>query len=179
MKNVNAKHMNAVVMAQTVSDYLELYCPDRPKYLAEFAFNACMYLGLFELKDKEIVIELKKKLESDSYGICYGDEDVVEIHIALTQWGKPLSREDKLSTLGHELVHAKQYLTGNLKNSTNKKGNEVGVWKGHTYLWTDNPDELPWEKEAYELEKKIYEHCAGTRSTVVSRLPKRARKTAY
>ncbi len=163
-------------MAQTVSNSLELYCPERPLYFADYAFNACLYLGLFELVGKEIVIEVKKKLENDSYGICYGDEDAVEIHLALTQWDRPLSREDKLSTLGHELVHARQYLMGDLKNSSGDSGEEWGIWKGNTYLWTDNSDELPWEQEAYKLEKEIYEYVAGTRSKVVSTIPEGSRK---
>jgi hypothetical protein len=179
MKSESVRHTNAVDMAQTVNNFLELYCPDKPKYFAEYAFSACMYLGLFNLKNKEISIELKRQLENDSYGICYGDDEAVEIHIALYQWGRPLSREDKLSTLGHELVHAKQYLLGHLQNSTNKNGDEMGVWKGHTYLWTDNSDELPWEQEAYKLEKEIYEHCTGTRPTLVSGVSKRTRKTPH
>ena len=168
--------MSAVGMALIVNDWLELYCPERPKYLAEYAYLACEYLGLFNLKNKEICIELKKYLEGDSYGICYGDEDSVDIHIALYQWGKPLSRVDKLSTLGHELVHAKQYLLGDLQNSTDKEGLEVGVWKGNTYLWDDcNTERLPWEQEAYKLEMEIYEHCERTRPELIHGVSKRAR----
>ena len=170
--------MNAVDMAQTVTDptdqfdpnnYLDLYLPKRPFYFSDYAYAACAYLDILSLSGKEIIISLKKYLESDAYGICFGDDESVEIHIALTQFGKPISRQDKLSTLGHELVHAKQYLLGHLQNAVDGD-NEMGVWKGTRYLWTDNSDELPWEQEAYRLEKEIYEYCTGTRSTNVSRV---------
>lgn len=138
--------------------FIELYCPTKPNYIFDFVVKACDYLGLLHLTEKEIVVTLKHRLENESYGICYGDENCVEIQIAQTQFGRRLSREEKLSTLGHELVHAKQYFLGELKNSI-EEDIDYGIWKGVKHLWTDNHDELPWEQEAYRLEKEILSRC--------------------
>lgn len=57
--------------------------------------------------------------------------------------------EEKMLTLAHELVHAKQYILGQLLN---------GKWKGQP---TSNYFHLPyrnypWEEEAYGLEESLY-----------------------
>ena len=55
-----------------------------------------------------------------------------------------------MQTLAHEMVHAKQYLRGELNGWTNS-------WKGRkprNYKY----ENAPWEKEAYKLEMKLYEN---------------------
>jgi len=57
--------------------------------------------------------------------------------------------EEKMQTLAHELVHAKQYILGQLLN---------GKWKGQpisNYFHLPYRN-YPWEEEAYGLEESLY-----------------------
>ena len=124
-----------------------------PQYMREFVDYAVSYLGLYRLRG-EISIDLARgELDEQAYALCWGDRREVEIKIATKQWGESLSREEKLKSIAHELVHALQYLTGNLKchdgaNST---------WMGRSYEY--DPEEeltMPWEQEARMYEDVIY-----------------------
>ena len=54
-----------------------------------------------------------------------------------------------MRTLAHEMVHAKQYIFGELDGySDSWKGSDVNY-----YSYEDSP----WEKEAYKLEEILYE----------------------
>ena len=52
--------------------------------------------------------------------------------------------EEFITTLLHEMVHVKQYIKGELTNSS---------WKGEYF--TGSYKDSPWEKEAYELEQSL------------------------
>ena len=59
-----------------------------------------------------------------------------------------------IQNLAHEMVHAKQYLKKEL-NMENRK------WKGRVYKSKENDPwdmKLPWEKEAYKVEKVLYKN---------------------
>jgi hypothetical protein len=56
-----------------------------------------------------------------------------------------------MQTLAHEMVHAKQYIRGEL-NGYNQS------WKGRkprNYKY----ENAPWEKEAYGREEELYQKC--------------------
>ena len=56
--------------------------------------------------------------------------------------------ETMMQTLAHELVHAKQYLRGELCGySMRRKGR-----KPRNYKY----ENAPWEKEAYRLEEELF-----------------------
>ena len=55
--------------------------------------------------------------------------------------------EEMMLNLAHELVHAKQFITGDLHSS-------LKVWKRKDYTKTPYR-KTPWEKEAYLLEDKL------------------------
>ena len=75
-----------------------------PKYMEEFAYFAMMYLGIHKLRG-EIEIKLSKRnLAEESFGLCWGDRRECEVQIASKQWGEPVSRENKLKTIAHELT---------------------------------------------------------------------------
>lgn len=57
-------------------------------------------------------------------------------------------------TLAHEVVHIKQYCTGELSIAYTKYS-AIDVWKGKRYRETDY-DNQPWEWEAYGLEQPLY-----------------------
>ena len=73
----------------------------------------------------------------------------INIKIANIVFGQA-SVEEKMKTLAHELVHAKQYITGEL---------QFDQWKGTpeaNYLHLPYA-ETPWEEEAYRLQEYLYE----------------------
>jgi hypothetical protein len=129
-----------------------------PKYMEQFVYYATCYLGLDKLRG-EITINLKNRLEEESFGLCYGDRKEAEIQIASTTFGQSISREDKLKTIAHELAHAHQYLTGKMQTFT-AGGEESWVtqWKKRKYRYNPDGDEKskPWELEAVKFENEIY-----------------------
>ena len=131
-----------------------------PKYMEEFIHFSCHQLGLDKLRG-EISISLRGTLEGESFGLCWGDRREVEIAIASKQWGEPLSREDKLRTIAHELTHAWQYLTGALK-CLPADGIYESRWQGMQYRYfPEDETTMPWEAEAIEQEKVIYSRWCG------------------
>lgn len=124
---------------------LYLSCPKR---FREFAWQVCEYLGLEEY-DGEIDISTNSELE-DGYGIAYGDTLQVDIELSnvmnRTIWHY---RE----TIAHELVHARQFLKGELDNTYGNYG--TTVYKGKAYGYGIPYKHQPWEQEAEQLEKEI------------------------
>tara|TARA_B100002019_G_scaffold256244_1_gene239480 strand:- start:156 stop:365 length:210 start_codon:yes stop_codon:yes gene_type:complete len=59
-------------------------------------------------------------------------------------------------TLLHELWHVYQHVKGNLKDKRGKR-----LWKGIDHTETDYSDQ-PWEIEAQNMEKVLYEWYALT-----------------
>jgi hypothetical protein len=102
-----------------------------------------------------ITIKIVDYLEGDQ-GQCYGTRSHVTIEIARSIKGKRnrkkrAQRDQILETLAHELIHAKQFIRGEI-NQRNL------IWRGQrgpydcrrlTYRRT------PWEKEAYGQEKEL------------------------
>ena len=113
----------------------------------------CRELGINRLWSKVIILNFETTLDSDSEGLCWGDtkEGYVDIHIARKSLGEKLSYESMMQTLAHEMVHAKQYLRGELCGYSMS-------WKGkkpRNYQY----ENAPWEKEAYKLEAELYQRC--------------------
>jgi hypothetical protein len=122
-----------------------------PKKLYDFTLGCCIHLNIHNLSSKEVVVVMKKRLPEEAFGYTYGDRRHAEIHVAKTQDGEPLDERLILSTLAHELVHAKQYFRGELTGLYE----EFGLWKGKAHPYHDYNS--PWEKEAYRLEKEMME----------------------
>ena len=110
-------------------------------------------LGINRMWSKIIFVKFKTKLDNESQGLCWGcsKEGYAEINIARTSAGEVIPYEIIMQTLAHEMVHAKQYIRGEL-NGYNFS------WKGRkprNYKY----ENAPWEKEAYGREKELYEKC--------------------
>ena len=88
-------------------------------------------------------------VEDQAGGYCWGDKDSVDIEIARTSDGYRYTREELLINLTHELIHAKQFIAGELSPTTAK-------WKKGDYSKTPYSKQ-PWEREAYYWEKRLYE----------------------
>ena len=109
-------------------------------------------LGLSRLRKPLLEIDFVNKL--DAYGLCEGDRDYAKITIAkkCPVTGRKLGFTEMMHTLAHEMVHARQFLRGELVAE--------GAWKwkgrnadGYEY------DNQPWEKEAYRLETELFHTC--------------------
>lgn len=126
-----------------------------PAYMRLYADFASDYIGLDKLRG-EVFVRLKYgTIDDDSYGLCWGDNYAAEIDIATVTCGESISREDKLKTLGHEMVHARQYLKRELLPP--KAPLLCERWHGiNIYYDPRIESDMPWEREATELENKIY-----------------------
>lgn len=82
-------------------------------------------------------------------GICSGDTNWCFIEIARKDaWGRVPMDQLKLA-IAHEMTHAWQMLEGRFTGTE---------WEGVCYKGVDYKD-LPWEHEAYEMERIVYEDC--------------------
>jgi hypothetical protein len=96
----------------------------------------------------DIEIEFVKQCEDHSAGYCFGGLDFAHIVIAKSSCDEPYQIAEILETLCHELVHAKQFIKGELQNGY--------VWKGKLYQ-TDDRTQQPWEQEADQMQAMLFE----------------------
>lgn len=133
---------------------MQLYpCSNLPKYMLDFAQFCCDEIGLSSLRGN-IFLNLKRgSIEADSYGITWGDDREVTVLIASHQFGAPISREDKLKTLAHELVHAHQFLTRKMRDIDFVR---TVVWEGERVSSEVNSVD-PWEVDAVAAESVLFD----------------------
>ena len=112
----------------------------------------CAYLNINPL---DVIVDIYRDSSDDAVGYCSGDAD--EAHIAINQSTKG---NDWVEILAHELVHAKQYLEGELEDG----GPMVHYWQGNKIVTVkelfdyDAYRQLPWEREAFSKQKEIMEY---------------------
>lgn len=103
----------------------------------------------------EVRVVLKNKLDDDAEGLCHFVEKDVgyrEFEIELT---KHLPLENLLTNLAHEMVHLKQFATGELHS--NMIPANITKWHGkpvnesRVCYW-----DLPWEIEAHGRERGLF-----------------------
>lgn len=111
-------------------------------------------LGHFGLLNKSghVIVQFKTKLDGNNAGLTLGNRNEVVVEIAKTQDGDKLEYSQMLITLAHELVHAKQFLRGELISY----GKIIWMKRDFSKIKLDYFD-LPWEVEAYELERDLFE----------------------
>lgn len=85
------------------------------------------------------------KLEDNIHGWCEYDGDDFYIKIS-----KSLDTNTLIKTICHEMVHAKQYIKGELVAECCKR-----QWKGSDHSASSYSD-CPWEVEAYRLEEDLF-----------------------
>ena len=96
-----------------------------------------------------IDIQVVTRCDGENSALCWGDKDGAEIEIARKSFDVKFTLDEMMLNLAHELVHAKQFIKGELHPSLDK-------WKRLDY--TNVPySRTPWEKEAYLLEDKLFE----------------------
>lgn len=101
------------------------------------------FLSLEE--DIYLILEFNSNIEPHIHGYCLYDHD--EIHIEVNS---RLTIEEMVVALFHELIHVKQYESGDLMYD-----GKSSFWKGS--LVECDYKFLPWEEEAYRIEKEMME----------------------
>ena len=128
-----------------------------PEYIREFTYYAERELGLDKLRGDIEFRYVYGELDESCFGLCWGDNREAEVHIAAKQWGKPITRENKLKSVAHELTHARQYLKRELIAKDELADGPMAKWCGKDmpYEYATEQNE-PWEVEARLMEEKIY-----------------------
>jgi len=106
----------------------------------------------------EVWVHFRRQLDFGHYGFCHGDKNEAWIDIA-KGYIDPISKtyiaydySTVLITLAHELVHAKQFIKGEL-SSDGRCWHQRGEVVDFT---TKVHKQLPWETEADLLETRLY-----------------------
>jgi len=111
-------------------------------------------LGLHKLRTFPLKIRFSKTITDDAVGLCEGSKKyaVVSIATQCPETGHPLTYLEMMKTLTHELVHARQFIRGQLTG--------IGVWKWKGRNADNyNYENQPWEKEANRLEETLFSKC--------------------
>ena len=120
-------------------------------------FYAEQLLGKRLMKNLEVDIKLTKDLKQKegAYGYCHIIDDDLnnprEFHIEIDTSMKHSTR-DILTWLAHEMTHLKQFVKGELFDYQDGSVQ----WKTKRYRRKLNYDDMPWEREAYRLENKLF-----------------------
>ena len=121
----------------------------------DIAYNVVHYM-IKQLMPRLRNIEIEVKLTTltgDAVGYCLMGDNNRDFELEID---KNLNIKDLVMTLCHEMVHVKQYVR---KEMDDWNGLAVARWKNKTVLPNTNYYDLPWEKEAYELQAKLAKMC--------------------
>ena len=95
----------------------------------------------------DITVTLKT-LHGDALGYCMMEENNRTFEIELHN---KVSIKELVTNLCHEMVHQKQYARKEMNDGDVQSGS--AVWKGRKVNPNTDYYNLPWEKEAYRMEK--------------------------
>lgn len=98
----------------------------------------------------DIHIEVSNRLDEGCYGYCLGNRKNIEIELARGSNDEDFDLDYMMLNLAHELIHAKQYLKGEIASTHYR-------WKGNKDYGHLTYSRWPWEREAYKNEERIYE----------------------
>lgn len=147
-----------------VSIQFEGRIPKRILSLGEDVYmDAALYYASILFKDVQLrypcAVDIEfKKPEGGCLGQClYIGEGEVELMINPSQ-----SQRSALLTLAHEMVHVKQYVTGQMKDSP--KGINYTIWQNKLVeISKYNYYDLPWEVDAMGREYGLYRRWIESR----------------
>ena len=102
-------------------------------------------LGMGRLRKPYIEIEFTTRM--DALGYCQGDIEsaCIEISKQCPETGRNLTFLEMMRTLAHEMIHAKQFIRGQLVSDGGLS------WKGDF-----SASNQPWEEEAYKFEDGLF-----------------------
>lgn len=135
------------------------------KKLIAYVERVYNYLGLAEFEECLIDLDFVKECAGGAGGYCDGDDEEIRVELARQDAVGRIPMKDLMINIAHELVHAQQMASGRLVNKGfvfRDDNPEVlavkQVFDGQEYVGVPY-NEQPWEIEAYNLEKVIYEEC--------------------
>ena len=120
----------------------------KKKIVDQYIRNLMKQLNIHRFTKRDIAIEFQSKLDDDADGLCIGDTK--EVYLTIATKDKSFMRQ--MQALAHEMVHARQFLRGQLTC--------IGgfAWKGRKASGYEYENQ-PWEKEAYKLERDLFLDC--------------------
>jgi|TARA_R110002153_G_scaffold19017_2_gene65638 hypothetical protein len=121
----------------------------KKKQVEIFIFDVMKHLMPRLKRNVSIDVNIVTRCDNQHYALCLGDKDSAEIELARGSGNKTFTLKEIMLNLAHELVHAKQFVRGELHSNLNK-------WKSLDYSNTAYSRQ-PWEKEAYLLEDELLE----------------------
>lgn len=135
--------------------YIDIKGRVKNKSLVRFYIeNLINELGMGKLRKPVIVVKFKTNA-SGAYGVCDGEKGeyaCIDIARVCPVTNRKLGFLEMMQTLAHEMVHARQFIRGELNNTGG------WAWKGRNANGYDY-DNQPWEKEAFALEKELFMKC--------------------
>lgn len=127
---------------------------DKPKGLDYETLDAIVYHACSVLDIENDITITFDDMGPYIAGNCDVEDGVVELTINT----KSLTTKNEIAlTIFHELTHARQILDGRLVQGD---GLTPSSWCG--IIYTCSYDKLPWEVEAYYMEKRLLESFNGS-----------------
>ena len=120
--------------------------------LAEKIVNWCIKEMMPRMKTLDIEVKLKD-LKGNAYGYCMQGDDNRTFELEID---KNLSLYDFFSTICHEMVHVKQYARKEMRFN---ERTGATMWKKSRVSNNTDYMDLPWEKEAFRLERGLAMKC--------------------
>jgi len=134
------------------------------KAIYAFTDAVCYNLMPRIKRNVSINIQVVTRCDKEHSALCWGDRECAEIEIARRSFDTVFTLEEMIVNLAHELVHAKQFIKGELHPNLHK-------WKKVDYSNTPY-DKQPWEKEAYLLEQELYKKYWKTNGKISTKKSK-------
>ncbi len=117
------------------------------KKVEDFVYNTLFDLMPRLKRTVYIDIDVVTECDNGTSALCWGDNEEIQIELARECNGIKYTVDEMMLHLAHELVHAKQFIKGELHPSLLK-------WCQQDYSNTPY-SKTPWETEAYRLEDII------------------------
>ena len=92
----------------------------KKKQIELFVYNVLQYLMPRLKRQVGIDISVVSKCDGNNSALCWGDKDGVEIEIARQSFDYKFTLDEMMLNLSHELVHAKQFIKGDLHPNLNR-----------------------------------------------------------
>ena len=141
--------------------YIEGYRSNNIKLTAAICDAAWFYAEelLGRRMPKHILIDIKLtkdlKEKEGAYGFCHitgsvnkPREFMIELDASMKH-----SWDQILTWLAHEMTHLKQFVRNELYDGVDGSVQ----WKSKRYVRSPQYEDMPWEREAYRLETKLFE----------------------
>ena len=90
------------------------------KQVETFIFDSLEHLMPRLRRDIDIDVRVVTRCDENHYALCLGDKNSAEIELARGSGNTTFTLQEMMVNLAHELVHAKQFIKGELHPSLNR-----------------------------------------------------------